>query len=262
MNKRVNPLVEALKAERKRLGLTQTEVASLLGIPQSTIGRIEAGIMSPTLESVTSIASLFGKKILLSPTERKTEDPYSQFPIFESARFLLREVEESDLSDLLEVYSDPLSWPYFNSDNCHGDDFHYLTAERMLRAIEFWNFSYQNRHFVRWTIADRRTGKAIGTIEAFHRKADEEAPECALMRLDLRHDYEESPYVTSILSLVIEELYPLFGTENILTKAFDKDGPRFQSLLRLGFGAKCVSIIGDRNERYTGYVCRKKADFS
>lgn len=82
------------------------------------------------------------------------------------------------------------------------------------------------------------------------------------MRLDLRHDYEESPYVTSILSLVIEELYPLLETENILTKVFDKDGPRFQSLIRLGFGARCVSIIGDRNERYTGYICRKKADFS
>lgn len=262
MNRRVNPLVEALKAERKRLGLTQTEIASLLGIPQSTIGRIETGIMSPTLESVTSIASLFGKKLLLSSAERKTEDPYNHFPRFESARFLLREVKESDLSDLLEVYSNPLSWPYFNSDNCHGDDFHYLTAERMLRAIEFWNFSYQNRYFVRWTIVDRRTGKAIGTIEAFHRKADEEAPECALMRLDLRHDYEESPYVTSILSLFIEELYPLFGTENILTKTFDKNGPRFQSLIRLGFGMKCVSIIGDRNERYTGYICRKKTDFS
>ena len=161
MNRRVNLLVEALKAERKRLGLTQTEVASLLGVPQSTIGRIEAGIMNPTLESVTSIASLFGKKILLSSAERKADDPYNHFPRFESARFLLREVKESDLSDLLEVYSDPLSWPNFNSDNCHGDDSHYLTAERMLRAIEFWNFSYQNRYFVRWAIADRRTGKAM-----------------------------------------------------------------------------------------------------
>ena len=157
MNKRINPLIEALKAERKRLGLTQTEVASLLGIPQSTIGRIEAGIMNPTLESVTSIASLFGKKLLLSSAERKTDDPYNHFPRFESARFLLREVKESDLSDLLEVYSDPLSWPYFNSDNCHGDDIdrtngdsssrHIPLLESVPRLEAVFPFSHANRGF-------------------------------------------------------------------------------------------------------------------
>ena len=257
MNKSVHPLIVSLKEERKRLGLTQTDVASLLGVPQSTIGRIEAGIMNPTLESISAIASLLGKSLSLSSHKDALGDPYVIFPVFESPRFLLREVRESDMLDLLEVYSDPLSWPHFNSDNCHGDDFHYLTEERMLQAVDFWSYSYHNRFFVRWAIVDRRQNKAIGTIEAFHRQADLEAPECAMMRLDLRHDYEEERYITVILAPIIKALYSLFGTKNVLTKAWGKDEPRFKSLTRLGFEDAFLNIIGDEGKRYSGYISRR-----
>ena len=41
----------------------------------------------------------------------------------ENQRFLLRYAEEKDAPDLLEVYSDKNALPFFNSDNCHGDNF-------------------------------------------------------------------------------------------------------------------------------------------
>ena len=57
---------------------------------------------------------------------------YSSCPTLESSRFLLRFVEEGDCADLLEVYGDKNALPFFNSDNCDGDNFYYDTLERLL----------------------------------------------------------------------------------------------------------------------------------
>ena len=56
---------------------------------------------------------------------------YGAFHTYESAAFLLRPVEEGDAPDLLEVYGDKTALPFFNSDNCDGDNFYYPTLERV-----------------------------------------------------------------------------------------------------------------------------------
>ena len=51
-------------------------------------------------------------------------DVCSNCPAFEDGKYLLRFVEEHDADDLLEVYSDKNALPFFNSDNCDGDNFY------------------------------------------------------------------------------------------------------------------------------------------
>ena len=62
-------------------------------------------------------------------------DPYEKCPVYENKNYLFRLVETSDASDLLAVYSDERAMPFFNSDNCNGDDFHYTTLERMQLSL-------------------------------------------------------------------------------------------------------------------------------
>lgn len=50
------------------------------------------------------------------------QDVYETIPNIEDERFLLRLVKESDVDDLLKVYGDKRNLPYFNSDNCNGDN--------------------------------------------------------------------------------------------------------------------------------------------
>ena len=57
------------------------------------------------------------------------ENVYEKCPSFEGDKYLLRLVTIDDAKDLLEVYSDKNAVPFFNSDNCNGDDFHYDTLE-------------------------------------------------------------------------------------------------------------------------------------
>lgn len=58
-------------------------------------------------------------------------DVYKNCPTLESDKYLIRFLEERDLDDLFEIYSDKNALPFFNSDNCDGDYFYYPTKERM-----------------------------------------------------------------------------------------------------------------------------------
>ncbi len=97
---------------------------------------------------------------------------YEKLPVLESKNFILRGVKESDAEELLKVYSDEKAVPFFNGDNCHGDDFHYQTLQRMKQAVQFWVFSYEHGYFVRWAVVDKSNGCAVGTIELFHRDSE------------------------------------------------------------------------------------------
>ncbi|MGX7025316.1 helix-turn-helix domain-containing protein [Vagococcus hydrophili] len=51
---------------REELNMTQREMASLVGKPQSTIARIESGNMNPSIKILNEIAERSGKKLTLS----------------------------------------------------------------------------------------------------------------------------------------------------------------------------------------------------
>ena len=82
-------------------------------------------------------------------------DVYENCPAFENDKFLLRFSQLDDAEDLVSVYSDKNALPFFNSDNCHGDNFYYPNEDRMRQAIKFWLSSYSSKWFVRWTIIDK-----------------------------------------------------------------------------------------------------------
>lgn len=68
-------------------------------------------------------------------------DIYQECPIYKKKLITLRLVMMEDADELLNCYSDEKAVPFFNSDNCHGDNFHYTTLERMREAINFWDFA-------------------------------------------------------------------------------------------------------------------------
>lgn len=180
-------------------------------------------------------------------------DVYKNCPNYENGCYTLRMICKEDKRDLLKVYSDEKSLPFFNSDNCGGDDFHYTTENRMEQAIEFWRWEYDRQGFVRWTIVSKVTNEAIGTIELFHREADDYFTNCALLRLDLRSDYENSNEIVKILKLIIEPAYVLFQCDKIATKAIELAVERVSALKRLGFKYSEEKLIGHDGTEYDSY---------
>ncbi len=143
---------------------------------------------------------------------------YESVPTFENERFLLRFVKTQDADDLLEVYSDKNALPFFNSDNCHDDNFYYPDLSRMEKAIDFWLQSYKSKWFVRWSVIDKASSRVIGTIELFNREGQDFFNHSGLLRLDLKSEHEKSDEIKSIMSLLLDSAYSLFETKIIATK--------------------------------------------
>lgn len=180
-------------------------------------------------------------------------DVYKNCPEYENEDYFLRMVTEKDKADLLKVYSDEKAVPFFNSDNCGDDDFHYTTEDRMEQAIEYWLWEYNRQGFVRWTVVSKAANEAIGTIELFHRDADDFFSNCGLLRLDIRSDYEISGEIIKILCLIIEPAYSLFHCDKIATKAIAAATERILALKKLGFKPSEEKLTGHDGTEYDSY---------
>lgn len=160
---------------------------------------------------------------------------YEKCPKYINKLITLRQTNLDDVQELLGCYSDEKAVPFFNSDNCHGDDFHYTTIERMRQAIDFWKFSYKSKYFVRWTVILNGTSEKIGSIEMFHRIADDEFNHYGILRIDLQSKFETQPIIDDILETVNDNFYKIFNVEAILTKAISNSTERIASLVKKGY---------------------------
>lgn len=60
-------IIQKIIQIRKEKGITQQELADLISVPQSTIARIEAEIVSPRLETIILISNVLDLEIDLKP---------------------------------------------------------------------------------------------------------------------------------------------------------------------------------------------------
>lgn len=178
-------------------------------------------------------------------------DIYETCPQFSSEHFLLRQTCMDDCADLLKVYSDPAAVPIFNSDNCTGD-FYMTKPEDMANCIRFWLDEYAMRYYVRWSILDRASNCAVGTIELFNRDGT------GLLRLDLRSDYETGDAITEILSLLLPRAYRLFSCDSITTKIPPCAQARLAALEAMGFRPSPVPLYGHDGRAYGDYYVLTK----
>lgn len=181
------------------------------------------------------------------------KDVYEKCPLLENEHYLLQLVTMEDTNALLKVYSDEKAVPFFNSDNCNGDDFFYKTVERMQQAIKYWLWEYQRKGFVRWSIIDKNSHEAIGTIELFNRRAKDYFNECAILRLDLRSDYEKADCIFELLFSIINSTYDFFSCNRIATKAVPLAYERIKALKRIGFISTQEQLVGSDGRLYGDY---------
>lgn len=68
-------MLRRLAEERERLGLTQTQLAAVMGTSQSSVARIEAGKGDVKLSTVERYAATLGRKVRwsLSRTDQKSK---------------------------------------------------------------------------------------------------------------------------------------------------------------------------------------------
>ncbi|MBE6024383.1 MAG: GNAT family N-acetyltransferase [Cellulosilyticum sp.] len=180
------------------------------------------------------------------------KDVYEVCPQFENEHYLLRLLSKNDAHDLLKVYSDEKAVPLFNSDGCFGD-FYFTSLEVMQSVITAWLEEYQRKGFVRWSIIDKCNEEVIGTIELFHRNADDYFTKCGLLRLDLRSDYENASEIESILSLIVPSTFEIFKCDKVATKVIPEANERKNALLKMNFVLSSENLVGHDGTKYNHY---------
>ncbi len=162
-------------------------------------------------------------------------DPYNKCPVYETEKFILRLVNEGDVVDLLECYSNPQAQQFFNSDNCCFG-FEYHTLESMENCIQSWIEAYKSRGFIRFSIVNKKLSKVIGTIEMFARFGDDsEYNPVGVLRIDLFPDYETQSDISQLLQISNEHFFDDFDVDHIITKAIPEATERVQTLMLNGF---------------------------
>ena len=178
---------------------------------------------------------------------------YNACPIIENDRYTIRLFDNNDCDDLLKVYSDKNALPFFNSDNCDGDNFYYVTKERMAEAISFWKMAYDNGWFVRLSIIDKAISSVIGTVELCLRVSEDEFNNMGILRVDVRSDYEQEDALYDIFSLITPKLEEMLGCKGVLTKAPIYAVERVKAIKKVGFTKSEHLLIGKTGYAYDGY---------
>lgn len=157
-------------------------------------------------------------------------DVYQKCPMLSNEIVTIRLISADDAEELLNCYSDPAAVPFFNSDNCHGDNFYYTSLEQMKKAVEFWQYSYKSRWFVRMIIILNETNEKIGTIEMFNRDAESVYGSHGILRIDLMSKYENENIISAVLNLTDKHFFDAFYVNCILTKAVPEAKQRITAL--------------------------------
>lgn len=178
---------------------------------------------------------------------------YESCPVLESEKYIIRLFKDEDCDDLLKVYSDRNALPFFNSDNCNGDNFYYSTKERMWEAIGFWHMSYENGWFVRLSIVDKTTTSIIGTVELCLRVSDDEFNNMGILRVDVRSDYEEEKVLYDIFAFITPKIDDVLGCKGVITKAPIYAVERIKAIQKVGFTKSQHMLIGKNGYAYDGY---------
>lgn len=180
-------------------------------------------------------------------------DIYEFCPTLESDKFLLRLFQEEDCDDLLKVYSDKNALPFFNSDNCDGDNFYYATKERMAEALAFWKSSYQNGWFARLSIIDKASSTVIGTVELCLRVSEDVYHNMGILRIDVRSDYEKEDALYDITALITPHLPEMLNCDGIITKVPIYAVERTKAMQKAGYTKSAQYLVGKTGYAYDGY---------
>ena len=178
---------------------------------------------------------------------------YKCCPTLESGKFMIRLFQDADCDDLVKVYGDKNALPFFNSDNCDGDNFYYATKERMAEALSFWHMSYDGGWFVRLSIVDKEKSIVIGTVELCLRVSEDAFDHMGILRVDVRSDYEQESALYDIFALITPKVKEMLGCNGVLTKAPIYAVERIQAIQKVGFTKSEHLLIGKTGYAYDGY---------
>ena len=159
-------------------------------------------------------------------------NPYKNCPEFYTEHFHLRQVRDADAEELLCFYGDLSEWMFFGNEMSNSIfASRHATLEEMRKCISVWLDEYKNKYYIRFSVIDKATDKAIGTIEVF----DNAGKDDSYLHIDLSAQYENQSHISELLTLADKELFKIFNIKNLLIQAVPSAKERIVALKAYGY---------------------------
>jgi [ribosomal protein S5]-alanine N-acetyltransferase len=123
-----------------------------------------------------------------------------EFPVLTTERFILRRMEEKDAGEVFDYFSKDEVTKYYDLES-------FTEESQAVEIIERWNTRFEKNEGIRWGIADKVSGKIIGSCgyhcwEKEHYKAE--------IGFEVHPDYWRQGVISEVLQPIIQ-----FGFESM-----------------------------------------------
>lgn len=100
---------------------------------------------------------------------------------------------------------------------------------------------------------DKAAAKVIGTVEMCNRVSEDAFDGAAILRIDVKSEYETETALSDICSLIVTPAFELFECSAVITKAPVYAVERISAVQKAGFTKAEHLLIGKDGYAYNGY---------
>lgn len=150
---------------------------------------------------------------------------FDQFPVIETERLILRQPDRQDLEDIFEVLS-------------HEEVAKYVSVARFQTMVEaetelkWYRGLFEQKQGLRWAVAERSTGKFIGSCGYKHYSADHNKAEIGY---DLNHSWWNKGIMSEALRPIIEYGFTHMQLNRMEADADTRNTASIHLLQKFGF---------------------------
>ena len=150
---------------------------------------------------------------------------FTPFPVLETERLVLREMNEQDEDDLFRLRADPLTHAITDSAPDETQEQTKAYIEKMREGIA------QNRWMI-WAMQHKASGRVIGTLGIWN---IDEQKQTAELSNALSPDHQGKGYMQEALARAIEYVFLQMGLTALEAYTEEENLPSRNLLVRLGF---------------------------
>ena len=165
--------------------------------------------------------------------------PYDKFPSISDDKIFLRQIQLSDISDIIEI--------------SFYDSIQATTSKQAIEMQEKINEDYNNGNSIHWGIADKLTNKIVGTC-GYYRGLDKGEGELGCVLLP---QYRGQGYMTFAMLLAIEFGINVIGLKRIWAITNKQNEKAIKLIEKLNFAK-----IADLDENKVEYELRQKLNLT
>lgn len=143
--------------------------------------------------------------------------PYSTFPTVSNKKILLRQIQDSDINELIEI--------------SYYDSIQATTLEQAVEMNSKINADYDKGDSIHWGIIDNQSNKIVGTC-GFYRGFDKDEGELGCVLLP---KYQGQGYMTSAMLLAVDFGLNKIGLRRIIAITSKQNDKAIGLLARVGF---------------------------